>query len=101
MQNNQVFQEGDAIAIRGALTFETVSKVQQRIMSLLNNNLLSYSIDLKNISLVNSAALGLLVELKKKMVERKKTIEFQNPPERLLSLAEVCGVASWLGLKQN
>jgi len=98
MQSRVVQNEG-IISIQGAVTFETVAAIQKEITCLLHKNesLSESKIDLAEVSVVNSAALGLLVELKKKAVMKHKAITFLNAPERLLSLAQVCGVAIWLG----
>lgn len=98
--NPQVFQKDDRISVQGAVTFETISAIQKAITQLLHAHKSSqkYQVDLAEVTLVNSAALGLLVELKKQAIAHKQTIEFLNPPERLLALAQVCSVAAWLEL---
>lgn len=95
-----VFKKEEIFYLKSTITFETVAAIQKEIISLIRNNLsLSvYQIDLKDITEVNSAALGLLVELKKYSMAHKKTIVFLHSPERLLLLAQVCGVSDWLGL---
>ena len=95
----EVYERERVIFIKGATTFETVAAIQKKIVFLIqkNSSLSFYQIDLTDVKEVNSAALGLLVELKKVTIAYKKTIVFLNAPERLLSLAQVCGVASWLG----
>lgn len=93
----------EAFSIEGAVTFETVARIQKSVMNLLSRELPSavYQVNLAGITLVNSAALALLVELKKKVLAQKKAVTFLNPPERLVGLAQVCGVADWLGLDQT
>lgn len=95
-----VLQKEGALVVQGAVTFETVAIIQKKITEFLHNNSLStVQVDLKEVTQVNSAALGLLVELKKQAIAHKKAVHFLNPPERLLSLAQVCGVSIWLELK--
>ena len=91
-------QNNHQICIQGSVTFDTVAVVQKNVMTLLRNNssLTDFQLNLKDVSVVNSAALGLLVELKKWVVAQHKTIRFLNLPDRLLSLAQVCGVATLL-----
>lgn len=96
-----VFEKEGAFCIQRAITFETVSAIQKEMTLLMHDHasLSTYIIDLGATTDVNSAALGLLVELKKQAISNKKEMVFLNAPERLLSLAQVCGVATWLGLK--
>ena len=96
-----VFEKEGIFYIKSAITFETVAAIQKDTLSLIQNaaSLSAYQIDLKEVTEVNSAALGLLVELKKATIVHKKTIVFLNVPGRLLSLAQVCGVSDWLGLR--
>lgn len=94
-------QENGNICIQGAITFENVAPLQKEMLALLQKNQLrsEFQVDLQQVSLVNSAALGLLVELKKWNVRQHKKIKFLHLPERLLSLAQLCNVANWLGLE--
>ncbi len=95
-----VFKKEEVFCIQNAVTFETIVCIQKKIIQLMqeNTSLALYTIDFKEVTEVNSAALGLLVELKKYTITHKKGIKFIHLPERLLSLAQVCGVAEWLGL---
>lgn len=96
--HTDVIQKGDTIAIQGAITFDSVSHVQKDIMQILQKpgRASEYRVDLLAVAQVNSAALGLLVELKKYALVTHLKIVFINLPERLLALAQVCGVSSWL-----
>ncbi len=97
MQSNISKKEG-IIYIEGTVTFETVAVIQKNIAQLLQDSEFASkcSLDLKAVAQVNSAALALLVELKKQSILHKRVIVFLHPPERLLLLAQVCGVAEWL-----
>lgn len=98
-----VLNKENMFYVQNVITFETVACVQEEVMHLIQKNasLTAYAIDLKNVTQANSAALGLLVELKKYTIVHKKEIKFTNLPERLLSLAQVCGVAKWLELPHS
>ncbi|MES2204070.1 MAG: STAS domain-containing protein [Pseudomonadota bacterium] len=105
MSNNQfdeaeVSQREGVIFMTGVVTFETVAMLQKKIILLMQRDasLSLYQINLMDVKKVNSAALGLLVELKKYTIAHNKAVVFLNLPERLLSLAQVCGVAAWLEL---
>jgi len=95
-----VFQEHQVFFVQNTVTFETVALIRKNVLSFMEENpsIETYSIDLRDVKEVNSAALGLLVELKKYTIARKKMVIFLNLPERLTSLAKVYGVAEWLNL---
>lgn len=98
--HTDVIQKDGMIAIQGAITFDSVSGVQKSIMQILQKSAPAskYCVDLLSVAQVNSAALGLLVELKKYALVHHLKIVFTNLPERLLALAQVCGIFSWLEL---
>ena len=97
----EVVQREDVVFIKGVATFETVAAIQKAITVLLQKNASAsiFQVDFTQVIEVNSAALGLLVELKKYTILHKKAVVFLNLPEKLISLAQVCGVAEWLGLR--
>ena len=96
----QAILQANTVFIKGEVTFETITVIQKDMITLMHgqSSLSAYQIDLSGVTEVNSAALGLLVELKKYTVAHKKVIAFLNLPERLASLARVYGVADWLEL---
>ena len=89
----------NVIFITGVVTFETVAMLQKKSISLMERDVSVslYRVDLAEVKEVNSAALGLFIELKKASITHNKSIQFLHPPERLWSLAQVCGVANFLG----
>ena len=97
-----ICKKAGVIYIDGAVTFETVADIQRNITYLLQDREFSSEccLNLEAIAQVNSAALALLVELKKQSILHKRVIVFVHPPERLSLLAPVCGVAEWLGFKE-
>lgn len=97
---SSVHENNEMIMVSGIVTFETVAAIQKNMINLLQKNpaVSQFQVDLATATQVNSAALGLLVELKKVTIAQKKEIVFLNLPQRLISLAQVCGVADWLGL---
>ncbi len=97
----KVFQQDGCIFIEGAVVFDTVSKVQKDITALLIQQQTNDAIcllDLTAINSVDSAALAMLIELKKWAGQRQLTLQFIHPTELLMSLAQVYGVARWLAL---
>lgn len=98
---SQVIQNEDTFFITEVVTFETVTTLQKTVIALIlkNPSISHFQIDFSRVTEVNSAALGLLIELKKYIIAHQKTVIFLNLPERLLSLAQVCGVADWLCLR--
>jgi anti-anti-sigma factor len=98
MQVN-VFEKDGVIIIQGAVVFETVASIEKSVSHIQQQHPLvsECRIDLAAVVEVNSAALGLLVQLKKQATQNGQAMMLVHPPERLLSLAQVYGVASWLG----
>lgn len=95
-----VFQEHDVFFMQNTVTFETVALITKNVLRFIKENpsIEAYSIDLRDVKEVNSAALGLLVELKKYAILHKKMVRFLNIPEKLIALAQVCGLIECLGL---
>ncbi len=96
----KVLQHNEVITIEGDIVFESVARLEHDIVSLFKQSpsLSEFSINLAGVLQVNSAALGLMVELKKYVAARNQKIAFIHSTERLLTLAQVYGVEHWLGL---
>lgn len=94
-----VHRKEGSFFIQEAVTFETVSTLQNNLIRMMRDaSLPSCTLNFEGVKEVNSAALGLLVELKKYSIAQKKEIQFLNLPERLLSLAHLYGIAGFLKL---
>lgn len=86
-------------AIHGELTFETIASAQKQVTRFLAQSLARENfVDLAAVTAVNSAALALLIELKKVARLQNQTLRFLNLPPHLLVLAQLYGVAAWLEL---
>lgn len=93
-------KNGNEIFLQGDVVLSTITILQKNIVKILRENLslVEYRLDFSEVTAVNSAALALLVELKKWAIIQQKTIVFSHLPQRLLALAQLCGVAEWLDL---
>ena len=85
----------EALALTGALSFETLPQVladsvQYAARTDLPDRL---TIDFGAITGVDSSAVALLLEWRRQAAERGKRLEFVNLPPNLLALAELYGVA--------
>jgi phospholipid transport system transporter-binding protein len=85
----------EALALTGALSFETIPKVLEESAAYAARADLPARlvIDFGGITGVDSAAVALLLEWRRQAVRRGKQLEFVNLPPNLLALAELYGVA--------
>lgn len=86
---------GEALALTGALSFETVPSVlaesaQYAARADLPERL---TIDFSGITAVDSSAVALLLEWRRQALARGKRLDFINLPANLLALARLYGVA--------
>jgi len=81
------------IIIQGDINFETVSAIYSEIENYIisGNNIV---IDFSETKEVNSAALALIIELKKLANKSKVDIKFSKIPDKLLRLAEASNLVS-------
>ena len=92
---NDASPSGEVLKLQGALSFESLPKVlaeseQFTARTDLPDRLL---IDFAGITDVDSSAVALLLEWRRKALALKKTLEFVNLPPNLLALAGLYGVA--------
>jgi anti-anti-sigma factor len=98
--STNVRQKDGVIYISGAIVFETVALIQKQIDFIISSGHFSASIciDFSEVNKVNSAALGLLLHLKREEKRRNKHFSFSSLSQRLLSLAELYGLADFIHL---
>lgn len=83
------------VPLQGELTFDTVARLWENSDVLLAKGT-DLVIDLQGITRADSAGLALLMGLLRKAHQRGKSLKFANVPEKLLAIARVSGVASFL-----
>ncbi len=86
---------GEALALEGALSFETLPGVlaQSAVYEARADLPPSLTIDFAGITAVDSSAVALLLEWRRQAQRRGKTLTFVNLPANLLALAKLYGVA--------
>lgn len=77
--------------IKGDLDFQTVPRVWRASQSLFANSQ-SLRIDLSGVESSNSAGLALLIEWMRFAESSNRSIEFQNLPEQMKQVAQLCGI---------
>jgi len=84
----------DALALEGALSFETLPRVlaESQAYSARPDLPERLTIDFSAITEVDSSAVALLLEWRREAVRRGKGVNFVNLPANLLALAELYGV---------
>ena len=87
--------EGEVLRITGALDFETLPGViAEADKYVARTDLPSrLTIDFSGVTGVDSSAVALLLDWRRRAVERRLELEFTHLPETLLALAELYGVA--------
>jgi phospholipid transport system transporter-binding protein len=90
-----VAQAGDVFTLQGALSFETLPSVLVESDKYAGRTDLPdrLIIDFSQITGVDSSAVALLLEWKRRAQRRDKTLTFVNLPANLLALARLYGVA--------
>ena len=85
---------GEALALTGALSFETLPTVlaQSAEYEARPNLPERLTIDFSAITAVDSSAVALLLEWRRQALKRGKVLEFVNLPANLLALARLYGV---------
>jgi ABC-type transporter Mla MlaB component len=88
--------DGNLIEINGVLDFDTVPALMKEaevLLQKLNEAKLSF----KGVVDSNSAGLALLLELKRYMQSKNKTVIFSDLPEQIRTIARAYGVDAELG----
>ena len=88
--------EGGA-RICGELTFESVPGLYERAQSFFSDGVAS--VDLSEVTTVDSAGLALLLEWQASCKEAQGRLEFNNAPSSLLSLASLSEATELLNIK--
>lgn len=82
------------LSISGAVTFESVTALERQIKKLIVNQESDIIVDLNEVEQSNSAALGLMLEIKRLL--RGREVKFINLPIQLQSMVSVYGISSVL-----
>lgn len=84
------------ISLSGPLTFETVPSLLSGILEKFQR-VDDAQIDCSGITACNSAALALFVELVKEAEKKKIKIAFLSIPNRIIKIADTCGIRCLIG----
>ena len=86
---------GEALALTGALSFETIPSVLAQSAEFAARTDLPdrLTIDFSAVTGVDSSAVALLLEWRRQAAQRGKRLEFANLPPNLVALADLYGVA--------
>jgi phospholipid transport system transporter-binding protein len=88
--------DGDRYRVEGPVTMTNVTATLAESERVFNRPRLV--IDLAGVSEVDSAAVSLLLEWRRKAAAQARQLEFVNLPANLKSLAELYGVSELLGI---
>lgn len=92
--------ENGAARLGGELTFSSVKALYAEILEAASAGKLPSSVDLAEVSQIDSAGLTLLLEWQsmfRRHAGPDKLMEVHNPPEALLKIARLCDAEHYLG----
>lgn len=84
------------LALRGALTVDTVPGLWKQSLRLFGAQRKSLSVDLAGVDPVDSAGLALLIAWQARALQSQLTLRYTAVPERLLNLARISEVDALL-----
>lgn len=87
----------DAFAPQGELTHDAVTALYRQTSAWKRDGRVPETVDLAGVSRCDSSALGLLLEWLSWARGQGSQMRFANPPESLVTIARLCGVAGVLG----
>lgn len=94
-----IARAGNRLQVSGRLTMETVAVLFDTALQVNGSDALV--IDLKQVEMVDSAAVSLLLSWLRRAQRNKVTLSFSHVPDNLLSLARLYGVAELLPVSSN
>ncbi|MFN3235021.1 MAG: lipid asymmetry maintenance protein MlaB [Gammaproteobacteria bacterium] len=94
--SEQIALKGNTLKVSGDVVFNTVNAIINASAPLLKSISGDILVDLNNVDRVSSAALALLMNWKRFAKSQHKNIQFLNVPDKLQSIAQVCGVKNLL-----
>ncbi len=83
------------VTLGGVLDFDSVPAILQKLESVIVEHT-NVTLDLATVSSANSAALALLVELRKHTLSIGHTLQFRAIPDSIMKIARVCEADSML-----
>jgi phospholipid transport system transporter-binding protein len=89
------------LAVRGALTFDTVPGLWGQSIEWLATTKGSATVDLSEVRRTDSAGLALLVEWLRRAAGRGQAVKFVNIPEQVRSLIRVNGLSKALNVPES
>jgi phospholipid transport system transporter-binding protein len=89
------------LAVRGALTFDTVPGLWGQSTDWLANTNGPATVDLSEVRRTDSAGLALLMEWLRRAAGRGQTVKFINIPEQVRSLIRVNGLSQALNVPES
>jgi ABC-type transporter Mla MlaB component len=89
---------GDCAVISGALTFDTAPGLYEDMAAHIPNGALPASLDLSEVTTVDSAGLALLLEWQAMRNQQGASLVITGAPSSLVSLAQLCEAIDLLNL---
>jgi phospholipid transport system transporter-binding protein len=91
-ENGFASRGGGIFELSGRLTFQTVPRFQEHIGTVLQGDSQPVTVDMRGISLADSAGLALMIEWLQRARAAQREIVFANIPEQVRQLIRVNGL---------
>ncbi|MBL80038.1 MAG: anti-anti-sigma factor [Nitrosomonadaceae bacterium] len=94
-----VIRDNDKIIVQGPITIINVVEILEQGISLFDRN--DLIIDLAQVTDIDSSAVSMLFEWKRRAQKNNQQVYFSNIPENLKNLSQLYGVAELIPLVQH
>lgn len=95
MSRAVLFSAGDTWKIQGDLSFETTPELFESAREAMHDHVPA-CVDLEAVERVESAGVALMLDWIRAARAQQKTLTFNNVPEHMISIADLCGVVHLL-----
>lgn len=97
-ESSVVARDNGVLEVNGRLTFQTVPEVLAQAAQGLNRAGSAITVDLRNVALIDTAGVALMLEWLGQARAQKRTLTFVNLPEQVRHLIGVSGLDEAFGL---
>jgi anti-sigma B factor antagonist len=84
------------LAVAGEIDFGNVGQLRSTLAHLIKTTTGTVTVDLQEVTFLDSTALGVLVQAKKRLRERRDDLVIANPQPRIQRIFEVSGLTDFL-----
>ncbi|HSJ28815.1 MAG TPA: STAS domain-containing protein [Acidimicrobiia bacterium] len=93
-------QEGNGdvvLSVAGEIDFGNVAELRTTLARLIKATTGNVTVDLEEVTFLDSTALGVLIQAKRRLLERNDDLVVTNPHPRVARIFEISGLREYLG----